>query len=101
MKEVINLQSEKEQVAIDTPVKTINGVHYILSDAEKAEIAARESQWQVGATARAETQAAQSRRAAYEKESDPLFFLYQRGEATQQQWLDKIAEIKQRYPKGE
>ncbi len=35
---------------------------------------------------------------AYRTESDPLFFKAQRGEATQQQWLDKIAEIKVRYP---
>lgn len=38
------------------------------------------------------------RQAAYQKESDPLYFKWQRGEATQQQWLDKIAEIKARYP---
>jgi hypothetical protein len=33
----------------------------------------------------------------YQKESDPLFFKYQRGEATEQEWLDKVAEIKARY----
>ena len=38
------------------------------------------------------------RRAAYAAESDPIFFMAQRGEATQQQWLDKIAEIKARWP---
>ena len=38
------------------------------------------------------------RRAAYAAESDPIYFMWQRGEATQQQWLDKIAEIKARYP---
>jgi len=38
------------------------------------------------------------RRAAYAAESDPIFFMAQRGEATQQQWLDEIAEIKARYP---
>jgi hypothetical protein len=37
---------------------------------------------------------------AYREESDPLFFKYQRGEIEQQVWLDKIAEIKARYPKG-
>lgn len=37
------------------------------------------------------------RRVAYEKEADPLFFKWQRGEATQQQWLDKVAEIKATY----
>ncbi len=34
---------------------------------------------------------------AYRNESDPLFFKAQRGEATQQEWLDKVAEIKTRY----
>lgn len=34
---------------------------------------------------------------AYRNESDPLFFKSQRGEATQQEWLDKVAEIKARY----
>jgi hypothetical protein len=38
------------------------------------------------------------RRAAYEAESDPLFFKWQRGESTQQAWLDKIAEIQTQYP---
>lgn len=41
----------------------------------------------------------EQRRAAYVSESDPVFFRWQRGEATQQDWLDKIAEIKARYPK--
>jgi hypothetical protein len=42
---------------------------------------------------------AQAQRAeAYRTESDPLFFKSQRGEATQQEWLDKVAEIKARYP---
>lgn len=37
---------------------------------------------------------------AYREESDPLFFKYQRGEIEKQVWLDKVAEIKARYPKG-
>lgn len=36
---------------------------------------------------------------AYRKESDPLFFKAQRGEITQQEWLDKVEEIKTRFPK--
>jgi hypothetical protein len=35
---------------------------------------------------------------AYRRESDPIFFLMQRGESTEQEWLDKITEIKERYP---
>jgi hypothetical protein len=38
------------------------------------------------------------RRAAYQAEADPLFFKSQRGEATQAEWLAKVAEIKARYP---
>jgi hypothetical protein len=41
----------------------------------------------------------QLRLEAYRNESDPLFFKYQRGEATQEQWLSTVEEIKQRYPK--
>ena len=38
------------------------------------------------------------RRAAYEAEADPLFFKSQRGEATREDWLAKVAEIKARFP---
>ena len=39
------------------------------------------------------------RHTAYVAESDPIFFKYQRDEATKEEWLAKIAEIKSRYPK--
>jgi hypothetical protein len=35
---------------------------------------------------------------AYRAEADPLFFKAQRGEATMDEWLAKVAEIKSRYP---
>lgn len=38
------------------------------------------------------------RAAAYRTEADPLFFKAQRGEATNDEWLAKIEEIKARYP---
>jgi hypothetical protein len=38
------------------------------------------------------------RKDAFVAESDPIFFMSQRGEATQQEWLDKVAEIKARWP---
>jgi hypothetical protein len=41
-----------------------------------------------------------NRKAAYIAEADPLFFRVQRGEILEQEWLDKIAEIKARYPKS-
>jgi hypothetical protein len=40
----------------------------------------------------------QQRKAAYEDEADPLYFKAQRGEATMEDWLAKVEEIKQRYP---
>jgi len=39
------------------------------------------------------------RATAYRAESDPLYFKAQRGEATMDEWLAKVAEIKARYPK--
>jgi hypothetical protein len=38
-----------------------------------------------------------ARALAYKNESDPIFFKAQRNEATEQEWLDKIEEIKLRY----
>lgn len=46
-----------------------------------------------------EQQALANRRQAYAVEADPLFFMIQRGEATEEEWLAKIQEIKQRFPK--
>lgn len=45
---------------------------------------------------KAEQEAA--RRAAYQVEADPLFFMAQRGEATMSDWTAKVAEIKARFP---
>jgi hypothetical protein len=38
------------------------------------------------------------RQAAYQAEADPLFFKWQRGTATEAEWLDMIEDIKLRYP---
>jgi hypothetical protein len=40
-----------------------------------------------------------NRKAAYIAEADPLFFKAQRGDATMQEWQDKVADIKARFPK--
>ena len=39
-----------------------------------------------------------NRQIDYQQESDPLFFMAQRGEATMEEWEAKVAEIKARYP---
>jgi hypothetical protein len=51
------------------------------------------------AAAKKAAEAEANRKAAYIAEADPLFFKAQRGENTEQEWLDKVAEIKARYPK--
>lgn len=38
------------------------------------------------------------RHISYKEEADPLFFKYQRGTATKEEWLAKVEEIKSRYP---
>lgn len=76
---------------------------------EGCEYNANKQRWQTAWTVRDKTpeelQAEADARAAkieaqraeaYRNESDPLFFKSQRGEATHQEWLDKVAEIKAR-----
>ena len=49
-------------------------------------------------TATANAQAQANRRQAFTAEADPLFFAWQRGESTEQAWLDKCADIRARFP---
>lgn len=41
------------------------------------------------------------RQQSYALESDPIFFKWQRGEATEQEWLDVIQAIRDRFPHPE
>ena len=72
-----------------------------LSDDEKPTKEELESQWDE-LKKQAELQRVENnRRNAYRNEADPLFLKWQRNQATEQEWLDKIAEIKERFPKPE
>ena len=42
-----------------------------------------------------------NRRNAYQKEADPLFFKWQRGEIEKKEYDDKVKEVRQRIPKPE
>lgn len=53
---------------------------------------------EAGRIARLNREAQAARRAAFQLEADPLYFAWQRGEGTEQDWLDKCAEIRVRYP---
>lgn len=71
----------------------IDGVWYqkwLIESASAEEVAQR--------TADLIQNAKANRAAAYHTESDPLFFKAQRGEATMEEWLSLVAEIKMRYP---
>lgn len=39
-----------------------------------------------------------ARESAYRSEADPLFFKWQRGEAEKETWLEKVQEIRTRFP---
>ena len=39
-----------------------------------------------------------ARSLAFKFEADSLFFKWQRGEATEQEWLGKVQQIRERYP---
>lgn len=43
-------------------------------------------------------EAQNNRRNAYQLEADPIFFKWQRNEATEETWLQKVQEIKSRFP---
>lgn len=103
--EILALFGVYEVVSVDTPpydevmqniqelpIEYINGAWtqvWQVSDASSNEIAER--------TYAIESQKEHMRLAAYRDEADPLFFKYQRGELDKQVWLDKVAEIKNRY----
>lgn len=40
----------------------------------------------------------QARAQAYRETADPLFFQYQRGEVTEQEWLDAVEAVKVAHP---
>jgi len=67
-------------------------------DTPKPTQAELDAAWPAVQQARQQAQVDAQRHAAYVAESDPLFFQWQRGEATEQQWRDKVAEIQARYP---
>lgn len=57
-----------------------------------------EAAWPSVQVLRANEQARQHRLTAFRDEADPLFFGWQRGENSEQAWLDKCEEIRQRFP---
>jgi hypothetical protein len=69
-----------------------------LSDTPKPTQAELEDAWPEVQQTRIKAAMKRKRQAAFIKEADSLFFGWQRGENTEQAWLDKVAEIRGRYP---
>lgn len=54
--------------------------------------------WSDIAVSLSDDTAKRNRAEAFRKEADPLFFGWQRNENEEEDWLDKVAEIRLRYP---
>lgn len=57
------------------------------------ELEAERAQWEAETYDREYAKVKQLRQLLYAQQSDPIFFKYQRGEATEQQWLDAIEAV--------
>jgi len=69
-----------------------------LSDSPKPTEAELEALWPAVQYETAYAQVEQARALAYRESSDPIFFQYQRGDATEKQWLDAVQAVKDAHP---
>ena len=67
-------------------------------DTPKPTQAELDAAWPAVQQARQQAEVETQRKNAYREEADPLFFSYQRGEVTEQEWLDAVDSIRARYP---
>lgn len=82
---VVNVQTGEQSIEDFTPEE-------IIANQEAYDI------WQAEQASTYNSRQKSSRSEAYRSESDPLFFKWQRGEATEKEWKDKVIEIQSRYP---
>lgn len=61
------------------------------------QIAVREA-WAAEESDRQKEAVQKARQSAYQMKADPLFFKYQAGEATEEEWLQARAEVVKTYP---
>jgi hypothetical protein len=69
-----------------------------LADTPKPTKTEMEKAWPQVERDLANAEARSNRHYAFQTEADPLFFAWQRNESTEQAWLDKCAEIRDRFP---
>jgi hypothetical protein len=81
---------------------TLNGDTYSgltwLSDGDAPTEAELQAEWEQVQYEVAYEQVEKARQAAYQTESDPVFFQFQRGSATEQDWLDAVEAVKTAHP---
>ena len=81
---------------------TLNGDSYSgltwLSDSTKPTLAELEAEQAQVEYEVAHARVVADRQAAYRDDSDPVFFDFQRGEATEQEWLDAVQAVKDAHP---
>ena len=70
----------------------------IILEEEPEQIIAERAILEAGAYDREYAQVQQQRQAAYVQEADPLRDYYLRDEGTKEAWLDKVSEIRERFP---
>jgi len=64
----------------------------------EAEVIKTQQEYTAGAYNRELAQVQETRRQAYIRDADPLFFGYQRGENTEQEWLEAVQAVKYAHP---
>jgi hypothetical protein len=69
-----------------------------LDDSPKPTKKALEALWPEVQNARAVASVERARQAAYAQTADPLYFQWQRGEVTEQVWLDAVEAVKATHP---
>jgi hypothetical protein len=69
-----------------------------LSDTPKPTKAELEALWPEVQYEVAHEQVEQARQVAYQQTADPIFFEYQRGDKTEQEWLDAVQAVKDAHP---
>ena len=81
---------------------TLDGDNYDgltwLSDTPKPTQAELDAAWPQVDYANQVAAVENARRVDYEAQSDPLFFEWQRGDGTEQAWLDAVAAVKAAHP---
>lgn len=69
-----------------------------LSESPKPSLEDLEAEWAQVQFEVAYEAVQKQRQVKYQSESDPVFFDYQRGEATEQAWLDAVQAVKTAHP---